>query len=173
MAYNQTQYNGSQGQSMIQNPNVSYHPQTPLTQQSGFSSNMLQPYTTPQAPPNQPIIPAYCTPQGFGNQPPPMIPGRIVNTEEDIRANEIPGDGSIGLFPKADRSCIFMKYWDGTRGIATLIYNLQNTQESDDSSSENELMSIKEQLSRIEKKLNKSYFANRANKNGVKKEDNK
>lgn len=169
MAFNQNQFVSPQGQPIPQNvsaPQYSYNSQSPV-QQTTLPNTGVPVNAQAQVYPGQ----VFGIPQGFGNQPPPMIPGRVVNSESDIRANEIPGDGSIGLFPKADQSCIFMKYWDGTRGIATAVYVLQNPQESTEDPSENELAGIKEQLSRIEKKLNKSYFANKAK--NTQKEGNK
>ena len=149
MAFNQNQFNNPQAQSTTY-PSGSQYSYGPAGQIN--LPNSIPP-AGPQSQIYQQSTPMYGMPQGFGNQPPPLIPGRVVNSEGDIRANEIPGDGSIGLFPKADQSCIFMKYWDGTRGIATAVYVLQNPQESTEDPSENELAGIKEQLSRIEKKL--------------------
>lgn len=49
-----------------------------------------------------------------------VIPGRQVSTVDDIAVGEVPQDGSIGLFPQKDGSCIWAKYWTGDGNIRTM-----------------------------------------------------
>lgn len=42
-----------------------------------------------------------------------VIPGRIVNTPDEIRPNEVPNDGSIAVFPLNDGSAVYLKYFTG------------------------------------------------------------
>lgn len=65
----------------------------------------------------------------------PTIPGRKVNGIEDIMPNEIPMDGTVSLFPKADFSCIFAKQWnsDGTISTVTFVPHSPNAQPSNGS----------------------------------------
>ncbi len=108
---------------------------------------------------NMPYMPSQAPQPQPNQQPIAPMPGRIVNSLEEILPNEVPMDGSRGVFPKADKSCIYVKYWDGTNGIKTDIYVFQDPQtsavETSQESSTNELESIKNQLNRIEKKLAK------------------
>lgn len=60
-------------------------------------------------------------------QPPLMIPtqrtglsGRVVDSIEQVTANEVPMDGSFAVFPQKDCSEINVKYWTGDGKIATV-----------------------------------------------------
>lgn len=44
-------------------------------------------------------------------QRPSVVPGRTVASENEIKPNEIPMDGTISLFPLSDYSAIFAKQW--------------------------------------------------------------
>ena len=48
------------------------------------------------------------------------IQGRAVSSLEDIVPNDVPRDGSIGLFPKNDYSVIYAKQWNGDGSISTI-----------------------------------------------------
>lgn len=50
------------------------------------------------------------------------IAGRMVEKVEDITVNEIPNNGSVGYFPKADGSAIFAKTWTNDGKIITMEY---------------------------------------------------
>lgn len=55
-------------------------------------------------------------------QPPPsVIPGRLVNTPDEIRAQEIPMDGTLSLFPQRDLTCIHAYQW-ATDHVETVRY---------------------------------------------------
>lgn len=41
----------------------------------------------------------------------PPIPGKIIRSEEEITVQDVPTDGSAGVFPLADYSAIIVKYW--------------------------------------------------------------
>lgn len=40
-----------------------------------------------------------------------VIPGRIVGMPDEIKAQEIPMDGTLALFPRRDLSCIYAYQW--------------------------------------------------------------
>lgn len=42
---------------------------------------------------------------------PSVIPGRIVDMPDEIKAQEIPMDGTLALFPRRDLSCIYAYQW--------------------------------------------------------------
>lgn len=50
------------------------------------------------------------------------INGRIVQTVENINANEVPMDGSMAFFPKQDMSEIYVKGWNADGTIKTIVY---------------------------------------------------
>jgi hypothetical protein len=50
------------------------------------------------------------------------INGRIVQTVENINANEVPMDGSMAFFPKQDMSEIYVKGWNANGTINTIVY---------------------------------------------------
>lgn len=50
------------------------------------------------------------------------INGRIVQTVENINANEVPMDGSMAFFPKQDMSEIYVKGWNADGTINTIVY---------------------------------------------------
>lgn len=59
--------------------------------------------------------------------PSPMLTGRIVSNEDEINAREVPMDG-IGLFPKNDGACIYVKTWNNQGSITTDRYILEQAQ---------------------------------------------
>lgn len=79
-------------------------PQNPPNQQY-MQTNQLQQYTSPQAP-QQPSRPPLC--------------GRIIDEDKDILPKEIPMDGSVSVFPKADFSYILAKAWNSNGTIDTV-----------------------------------------------------
>lgn len=50
------------------------------------------------------------------------INGRVVQTVENINANEVPMDGSMAFFPKQDLSEIYVKGWNADGTIKTIVY---------------------------------------------------
>ena len=48
--------------------------------------------------------------------------GRVIQTAENINANEVPMDGSMAFFPKQDLSEIYVKGWDANGLIKTVVY---------------------------------------------------
>lgn len=49
-----------------------------------------------------------------------VLPGRTVEKVEDITIGEVPQDGSLGLFPQKDGSCIYAKMWNSDGTIRTM-----------------------------------------------------
>lgn len=70
----------------------------------------------------QPYYPPFNPYQAFSQSQPVQstqhtgITGRIVNSPDEITIQEVPTDGTMGLFPSADGTCIYGKRWkpDGT-----------------------------------------------------------
>lgn len=57
-----------------------------------------------------------------GSSQQPMIPGRVVQNEEEIKPNEVPMDLTIALFPKSDYSCIYARQWNRNGTIEPVKY---------------------------------------------------
>lgn len=55
--------------------------------------------------------------------PPPMN-GKVVDSPEEIRPNDIPMDGSVSFFPLKDGTAIYAKQWTGSGTITTAVYRL-------------------------------------------------
>lgn len=61
--------------------------------------------------------------------------GRVVESESEIKPNEVPMDGSIALFPKPDFSTIIAKQWSQNGTISTLKFVPEvNSESSEDAS---------------------------------------
>lgn len=65
-------------------------------------------------------------PMQMNQQPMPQqtvgINGRVVQSVENINANEVPMDGSMAFFPKQDMSEIYVKSWNANGRINTIVY---------------------------------------------------
>lgn len=59
----------------------------------------------------------------------PSLSGKIVNALEEISAQDVPMDGSVGFFPVADGSAIYVKAWQSNGGIQTDRYVLDRPAE--------------------------------------------
>lgn len=55
------------------------------------------------------------------NQMNSVIPGRVVNSLDDIMPDEVPMDGSLAVFPQVDLNRIYAKGWTDN-GIVTVCY---------------------------------------------------
>lgn len=138
--------------------------------QTSFGYN--QPQGQQMSPQFQP--PPTYKPSFQQSQPIPTsaIPGRMVYDLKDIAPNEVPLDGSFGLFPTVDRSRIFALYWDGIEGIKYDTYVLQQPNEASPQQQPDEMAAIKDQLDRIEKQLTRQtkaiYSKPKTDQNGSK-----
>lgn len=78
---------------------MAFAPQTPQINERIFQQQ-------PQTPPPRPTY----------------LPGRVVNSPDDIRASEIPMDGTVAVFPASDYSYVVLKAWNSNGSIQTEIY---------------------------------------------------
>lgn len=92
----------------------SYYPQ----QYTGYPQYLQQ----MQAARYQPQEQAPVQMQGTYQQQSVGINGRMVQSVENINANEVPMDGSMAFFPKQDMSEIYVKAWDANGLIKTIVY---------------------------------------------------
>lgn len=83
-----------------------------MSQPAGFYGPQSSIY--PQI--NTPIT----NPSMFAQTAPKVLPGRMINKLEDITVGDVPNDGSLGLFPQQDGSCIYAKSWNADGTIKTM-----------------------------------------------------
>lgn len=101
----------------------------PMFGQNQFNQNwnQFQNGAIPRANPLESIASQY--PQTQQSMPKnnqiPVIPGRMVTCEEEIKANEIPMDGTISLFMQNDYQRVIAKAWNGNGTIDTVRYVLE------------------------------------------------
>lgn len=50
------------------------------------------------------------------------MPGRVVNSQDEIMPQEVPMNGMVSIFPKADFSEIYAKCWNSNGTIDTKVY---------------------------------------------------
>lgn len=60
---------------------------------------------------------------------PTFLYGKVVNSEDDIRVSDVPMDGSVGLFPTSDWSCIITKAWSNDGQIRVMRYVAEELRE--------------------------------------------
>ena len=96
----------------------SYYPQ----QYTGYPQYLQQMQATRYQPQEQ-MIPTQMS--GTYQQQPVGISGRMVQSVENINANEVPMDGSMAFFPKQDMSEIYVKAWNADGKIRTVVYKPQ------------------------------------------------
>lgn len=92
----------------------SYYPQ----QYTGYPQYLQQMQATRYQPQEQAPVQM----PGAYQQQPVGINGRMVQSVENINANEVPMDGSMAFFPKQDMSEIYVKAWDANGLIKTIVY---------------------------------------------------
>lgn len=95
----------------------SYYPQ----QYTGYPQYLQQMQAARYQPQEQPPVQM----PGAYQQQPVGINGRMVQSVENINANEVPMDGSMAFFPKQDMSEIYVKAWDANGLIKTIVYKPQ------------------------------------------------
>lgn len=93
--------------------------------------------------------------------PPPRptyLPGRVVNSPDDIRASEIPMDGTVAVFPSSDYSYVVLKAWNSNGSIQTEIYQHvnPNATKQEDTKFEEFKVALNERLDKLEKMLTSS-----------------
>lgn len=80
-----------------------------------------------------------------------MLPGRYIDSDKEIRANEVPMDGSVSYFPTKDFNMIIAKAWSSNGNIQTEIYQ-RVTQQQPQAPSNTETFII-DKLNAIEQML--------------------
>lgn len=147
-----------------------------MAQNNGYPPYFPNPGQSQSMPPQpQPMMqpPASLSNIYGGNQQPLIqtIPGRVVQSEEEIKPNEVPMDLTIALFPKSDYSCIYARQWNRNGTIDPVKYvpeprQATATPSTDDGFKE----AVFERLDKIEQLLNRKPHYNKPK--GQKKEDN-
>lgn len=124
-------------------------------------NSYIQPQSYPQYPQQQvyyPQQPQYYSQQVNNTSPSiSMLNGKIVDSEDMVRIQEIPL-GGYGIYPKADMSNIFLKTWnnDGTTKVISYVPVVDSVlQDStpDKSNYEDSLKEVYNAIERLEKKI--------------------
>lgn len=82
--------------------------------------NQFQPMTSAYMPMQQAYQPYQQPYQQMPTRMVPQIAGRVVNSLDDIKVQEVPTDGTMALFPSADGKCIYSKRWTPDGNITTM-----------------------------------------------------
>lgn len=133
--------------------------------QWGFQNGYGYPQPQPQQPYQMPMPQPPQPPREPIPQPPktPQITGRYVNNPNEIVAQEVPMDGSVGIFPQMDFSCIYAKAWNSDGTIQTVKFVPEPNTEMivpADNSAADILDNINKRLGKIEKLLYKKPYHN-------------
>ncbi|MFR0899512.1 MAG: hypothetical protein ACLSG4_08595 [Anaerobutyricum sp.] len=123
---------------------------------------------------NQYSYPQYQQPQQIQQQfPQQIIPqqaglcGRMVNSVEEVTANDVPMNAPFAIFPKADGSEIYIKSWSANGLIQTVTYKPQLDGKQNELPKEDTatlFAPIMERLDQIEDKITQSQRTTRAKK---------
>lgn len=82
--------------------------------------NQFQPMAPAYMPVQQPYQPYQQPYRQMPTRVVPQIPGRVVNSPDDITVQEVPTDGTVALFPATDGKCIYGKRWTPDGNISTM-----------------------------------------------------
>ena len=123
---------------------------------------------------NQYSYPQYQQPQQIQQQFPQQIMpqqaglcGRIVNSVEEVTANDVPMNVPFAIFPKSDGSEIYIKSWSANGLIQTVTYKPQLDGKQNELPKEDTatlFAPIMERLDQIESKITQSQRTTRAKK---------
>lgn len=99
-------------------------------------------------------IPQNQTYMQMNQQPPQLLNGKIVDSEEMVRATEVP-IGGFGIFPKADLSEIYIKSWNknGTTSIISFVPTMPIQDAQVDNQQDNAIMEILNKINALEAKI--------------------
>lgn len=103
-------YDNRQPTAIGQNQPANWNRPTNRQTQTGGPVNYIQ---------NNPNYNVNQSPFSYGMN---ELPGRIVESIQDIVPNEVPMNGQVGLFPQRDYSCIYAKAWNAQGTIDTVVY---------------------------------------------------
>ena len=125
---------------------------------------------------NQYSYPQYQQPQQMQQQFPQQIMpqqaglcGRMVNSVEEVTANDVPMNAPLPFFPKADGSEVYIKSWGANGLIQTVTYKPQLDGKQNELPKEDTatlFAPIMERLDQIEAKITQSQRTTRAKKEG-------
>lgn len=81
------------------------------------------------------------------------LPGRLVNSPDEIGVIEVPMNAAMSVFPKPDRTEIYVKYWT-EQGVQTETFVRKDPEQPKINASESDILnalnSIMERVSRLE-----------------------
>ena len=88
------------------------------------------------------------------------INGKVIQTVENITANDVPMDGSVAFFPKNDLSEIYTKKWNSDGKICTVLFkpilnnkSTETVENSEINSTEKLTKTVMERFDELEKRI--------------------
>lgn len=96
------------------------------------------------------------------------LQGRIVAGLDEIVPNDVPRDGSIGLFPQRDYSCIFAKQWNNDGSISTIKFVPEPVQQEDVPVQQTGVSEIMDRLDQLDKKIENALRQKKPHNNNQK-----
>lgn len=88
------------------------------------------------------------------------INGKVIQTVENITANDVPMDGSVAFFPKNDLSEIYAKKWNSDGTICTVLFkpildnkSTKTVENSEINSTEKLTKTVMERFDELEKRI--------------------
>ena len=88
------------------------------------------------------------------------INGKVIQTVENITANDVPMDGSVAFFPKNDLSEIYTKKWNSDGTICTVLFkpvlnnkSTETVENSEINSTEKLTKTVMERFDELEKRI--------------------
>lgn len=88
------------------------------------------------------------------------INGKVIQTVENITANDVPMDGSVAFFPKNDLSEIYAKKWNSDGTICTVLFkpilnnkSTETVENSEINSTEKLTKTVMERFDELEKRI--------------------
>lgn len=97
-------------------------------------------------------------PSSFGNQQPQrnvpsVLPGKIVESYEVFKSMDIPIDGNVYYFPKADRTEMYTKRWLQNGTTEQLVYKLVSEEKESEQNKPNPIDEIMQKLNAIDERI--------------------
>lgn len=158
MTYNQNMFPGNPNNTFVTNGTSNWNNQLP--------NNMIM--ATPVLQNNQSQIQnQQQNNQSQSTYQQTYIPGRLVNSPDEIAIVEVPMNAPMSIFPKPDRSEIYVKYWT-EQGIQSETFVRKDPEEPKINASESDILNalnnVMERLSKLEANQTKTTPKKTTNK---------
>lgn len=93
---------------------------------------------------------SYCMNQNY-NRSPAMLPGKFIRNEQDIRPNDIPGDGSVAFFPEENYNYIVAKGWNTNGDRMDTVRYVPEQRDNKEPQMSQEMQLLQDTMQRLER----------------------